>query len=182
MALTEIRTITRVRHPEEVVMASSRGVAYTFNTCHENITDIIDTIFNKTRHELPLYSKLTNMFECVSSVNNDGKEQVEYYMDKDGFLLVMMKLTGNGKLEENKLFWVLEYLSAFNLLQEQLIKDRYMDEYLANSPDRHLLIRDILQNASMQGAKKLEAALIYYSDYIPNRLYEIYRPNKKAAR
>lgn len=182
MALTEIRTVTRVRHPERVVMTSSRSVAYIFNTCHENITDIIETMFEKSRHELPVYAKLGRIFEPVSVVDNEGKEQVDYYMNKDGFLLVMMKLTGNGKLEKLNLFWVLEYLTAFNTQQEQLTKERYMDEYLANSPDSRLLVSDILQNASMQGAKKLEAALVYYADYIPDRLHEIYRPNQPKRR
>lgn len=182
MALTEIRTITRVRHPERVVMANSREMACTFKTCHENITDIIDTMFDKTRHELPLHSKLGKMFEFVDIVDSGGKEQVSYYMNKDGFVLVMMKLTGNGNLESTSLFWVLEYLAAFNTLQEQLTKERYMEDYLANSPDSRLLISDILQNASMQGAKKLEAALTYYADYIPDRLHEIYRPDKKTVK
>lgn len=179
MTLAEIRTITRVRHPERVVMASSRVVASTFNTCHENITEIIDTMFNKSRYEVALHSKLGCMFEAVSIVDKDGNEQIDYYMDKDGFLLVMMKLTGNGILEKLNLFWVVEYLIAFNVLQDQLIKERYMDEYLAGHPDTRLQIRDILQIASMKGAKNLEAALIYYSDYIPDRLHEIYRPDKK---
>lgn len=179
MALAEIRTITRVRHPERVVMTGSRNVAYVFATCHENITDIINTMFDKSRYDLPMYSKLGRMFEPVSIVDNDGNEQVEYYMNKDGFLLVMMKLTGNGNLEKLNMFWVVEYLAAFNLLQEQLIKERYMEEYQENHPDSRLLVRDILQNASMQGAKKLEAALVYYADYIPDRLHEIYRPNNK---
>ena len=182
MALAEIRTITRVRHPERVVMTSSQSIAYTFDTCHENITDIIDTMFDKTRHEVPLYSKLGFMFEPVSTVDKDGDEQEVYYMNKDGFLLVMMKLTGNGKLEKLNLFWVLEYLAAFNLLQEELIKERYMDEYLAGHPDTRLMVRDILQNASMKGVEKLEAALIYYADYIPDRLHEIYKPEKKKTR
>lgn len=179
MALTEIRNVTRVRHPERVVMTSSRRVAYTFETCHENITDIIETMFDKARYELPLYSKLGRMFEAVSIVDSDGKEEVDYYMDKDGFLLVMMKLTGNGALEKYNLFWVVEYLVAFNLLQEQLTKERYMDEYLANAPTTRLLISDILSNASMQGTKKLEAALTYYADYIPDRLHEVYNPRGK---
>ena len=113
MALTEIRNVTRVRHPERVVMASSRNVAYIFETCHENITDIIESMFDKVRHELPLYAKLGRMFDAVSIVDKDGKEQVDYYMDKDGFLLVMMKLTGNGNLEKINMFWVIEYLAAF---------------------------------------------------------------------
>jgi len=181
MALTEIRYITRVRHPEKVVMTSSKEVAYIFNTCHENITDIIDTMFEKTRHELPVYSKLGHMFEFVDTVDKGGEQQTECYMNKDGFLLVMMKLTGNGILEKLNLFWVIEYLAAFNTQQEQLIKDQYMYEYLDNAPDRRLLISDILQNASMQGPKKLEAALTYYADYIPNSLHEIYRPERKKA-
>lgn len=179
MALVEIRTITRVRHPERVVMANSRSVAYHFNTCHENITDIIDVLYDKTLHDVPTRSKLNSMFEFISIVDSDGKEREDYYMNKDGFLLVMMKLTGNGKLEDINLFWVLEYLTAFNVLQEQLTKDRYMNDYLAGHPDSRLLISDILQNASMQGTKKLEAALIYYADYIPDRLHEIYKPEKK---
>ena len=178
MALTEIRYITRNRHPEKVVMASSRGVAYVFNTCHESITDIIEAMFDKTRHEVPLHSKLGKMFETASIVDDDGKEKIEYFMNKDGFLLVMMKLTGNGILEKLNLFWVVEYLAAFNLQQDQLIKDYYLEEYYDNAPDRHLLISDILSNASMQGSKKLEAALAYYADYIPDRLNEIYRPDK----
>lgn len=179
MALTEIRNVTRVRHPERVVMASSRNVAYIFETCHENITDIIESMFDKVRHELPLYAKLGRMFDAVSIVDKDGKEQVDYYMDKDGFLLVMMKLTGNGNLEKINMFWVIEYLAAFNLQQEQIIKERYLDEYLADAPDRRLMISDILSNASMQGTARLEAALTYYADYIPNGLHEIYKPVKK---
>ena len=182
MALTEIRYITRNRHPEKVVMASSRGVASTFNTNHEAITDIIGTLFNKTRQEVPLHMKLGRMFETVSIVDNAGKKQVDYYMNKDGFLLVMMKLTGNGNLEKLNLFWVVEYLNAFNSLQEQLIKNEYKEEYYDNAPDHCLLISDILSNASMQGTKKLEAALAYFEDYIPDRLHEIYNPFKESRK
>lgn len=176
MALTEIRTITRIRHPERVVMANSRVMACVFKTHHENITDVIDTIFDKSRGEVAIHSKLGQMFEPVDVVSENGENTTDYYMNKDGFLLVMMKMACNGILESINLFWIIEYLTAFNQLQEQLIKDYYVHEYWENAPDRHMMVSDILQNASMQGAKKLEAALTYYADYIPDRLHEIYKP------
>ena len=182
MALAEIRTVTRVRHPEKIVVTSSRGVACTFETHHENITDIIENMFEKTRYDVPLLSKLSCMFEAVNIVDENGNDKVDYYMNKDGFILVMMKLTGNGILEKTNLFWVVEYLAAFNQLQENLTKEQYKYEYLENSPERRLLIMDILQNASLQGPKKLEAALTYYADYIPDRLREIYRPDSRKNR
>ena len=165
-------------HTEKMVVAGSRGVANVFDTSHDIIRDNIASLFKKTIHDISTNSALYGMYQPVEYIDQTGKEQTEYFMTKDGFLLVMMKLTGNGKLENVNLFWVLEYLAAFNKLQEKLIKEKYLDEYRAESPDTCNLVIDILENESRKGAKRLELALAYYADYIPEHTKEIYSARK----
>lgn len=180
MALTEIRNIQKYDHYEKVVTAGR--VANVFATSHEIIKEIIENMLEKKKHDVAVYTKLISMFSNSKYIDDEGNEQCEYYMTKDGFILVMMKLTGNKDLEKNNLFWVLEYINAFNILQEKIIKERYMNEYTIAHPDTRLHISQILHNASMQGAKKLEAALVYFADYIPDRLNEIYKPEVRKQR
>ena len=182
MALTEIRNFRKYDHYEKVVAAGSRGVANVFATSHEIIKEIIETMHEKKRQDIDVYTQLLSMFSTSKYIDEKGNEQHEYYMTKDGFMLVMMKLTGNKDLEKNSLFWVLEYINAFNTLQEKIIKERYINEYTISHPDTRLQISQILHNASMQGAKRLEAALVYFADYIPDRLNEIYRPEIRKKR
>lgn len=90
------------------ILASSRDVAEKFGKEHSKVRRSIQA----------LQKDVANFGEMfVQSYYEDayGRKQEEYFMDRDGFSLLVMGFTGKKALE-----WKLKYIDAFNKMEEKL--------------------------------------------------------------
>lgn len=91
------------------IRVSSRVIAMDFDKRHN---DTIRTIENLTTQNCTV----KNMF-IESTYNHKGNEYKEYFMNRDGFSLLVMGFTGQQALE-----WKLKYINAFNKMEKRLNK------------------------------------------------------------
>ena len=94
------------------VVTSSRQVADSFRKRHDNVIQSIEKII-KTEN-----SVLTTWFYKTAYTAGTGKPYTEYYMNRDGFSLLVMGFTGQKAIE-----WKIKYIQAFNQM-EQALKER----------------------------------------------------------
>ncbi len=90
------------------ILASSRDVAEKFGKRNSDVNRSIEnlTVQNCT---------VKNMFEKSTYISSRGREENEYFMDRDGFSLLVMGFTG-----KKALVWKLKYIEAFNKMEEKL--------------------------------------------------------------
>lgn len=90
------------------ILASSRDVAEKFGKRNSDVNRAIEnlTVQNCT---------VKNMFEKTTYTSSRGRKENEYFMDRDGFSLLVMGFTGKKALE-----WKLKYIDAFNKMEEKL--------------------------------------------------------------
>lgn len=108
------------------VVTSSRQVAESFNKQHKNIIRNIRGILAAENS--------ANKFFHESSYEYRGRTLVEYYMNRDGFSLLVMGFTGQKAIE-----WKIKYIEAFNRMEELLKKRENNKEYIAKIIDRFFL-------------------------------------------
>ena len=89
------------------VVVSSRDVAENFGKQHKNVLRAIDDLVAQN-------SATQNMFkEQVREYH--GQDFRYYYMNRDGFSLLVMGFTGKKALE-----WKIKYINAFNSMEKKL--------------------------------------------------------------
>lgn len=94
------------------VVTSSLQVAEVFEKQHKNVIQSIENLRAEN-------SALGNFFfESTYKTNGNNKSYKMYYMNRDGFSLLVMGFTGKKALE-----WKLKYIEAFNTMEEKLKKD-----------------------------------------------------------
>lgn len=97
------------------VVTSSRQVAEHFSKQHRNVIRAIQNLVEgvlKIEHT-------PQMFFLTSYTNEqNGQTYPEYYMNRDGFSLLVMGFTGQKAIE-----WKIKYIQAFNQM-EQALKER----------------------------------------------------------
>ncbi len=91
------------------VVVSSIQVANDFDKEHKNVLESI-------RQILAAENSAVNFFKENSYLNR-GKEYPQYFMDRDGFSLLVMSFTGEKALQ-----WKLKYIKAFNRMEKEIIK------------------------------------------------------------
>lgn len=99
--------LVEVRNNQVVV--SSRQVAKRFSKEHKNVLVSI--------REILLAEKSADKFYELSSYKYRGRELPEYYMNRDGFALLVMGFTGKIALQ-----WKVKYINAFNEMEAELLK------------------------------------------------------------
>lgn len=97
------------------VVTSSRQVAEHFGKQHRNVIRAIQNLV-----EGVLKIEHTPQMFFLTSYTNDqnGQTYPEYYMNRDGFSLLVMGFTGQKAIE-----WKIKYIQAFNQM-EQALKER----------------------------------------------------------
>ena len=104
--MNEIIKIDLVEVKNDQLVTDSRKVAESFGKEHKNviasIREILAADFSATR------------FFYETTFDNRGKEYPMYFMNRDGFSLLVMGF--NGK---NALAWKLKYIAAFNTMEER---------------------------------------------------------------
>lgn len=102
------------------IVVSSKQVAEHFGKEHKHILESI-------REILAVENSATKFFE-ESTFENRGKEYPMFFMNRDGFSLLVMGFTGKKALE-----WKLKYIQAFNQMEEQ-IKTLLAPSYQISDP------------------------------------------------
>ncbi len=89
-------------------VVSSKEIAYNFEKQHKHVLESIENI----KAQNPA---VTKMFFESSYKSGTGKNYKQYYMNRDGFSLLVMGFTGAKALE-----WKLKYIEAFNKMEETI--------------------------------------------------------------
>ena len=94
------------------VVTSSRQVAQSFNKQHRHIIRDIKNLLEG----MSKIGHTPQMFFLTSYTNEqNGQTYPEYYMNRDGFSLLVMGFTGQKAIE-----WKIKYINAFNQMEEAL--------------------------------------------------------------
>ena len=92
---------------EGKILANSREIAKNFNKEHKNVVRAIENLTAQN-------CTVKNMFIKDIFIHK-GNEYKMYWMNRDGFSLLVMGFTGEKALE-----WKLKYIEAFNKMEETL--------------------------------------------------------------
>ncbi len=112
--------VINIQNKDGVAVVSSRVVAYDFDKRHDHVLrDINNIIESNTTQNWGLL-----FIESQYKASN-GKMNKEYLLTRDGFSLLVMGFTGKEALQ-----WKLQYIEAFNKMEEQIKQQ--------NNPYAHL--------------------------------------------
>lgn len=121
--------ITGKRNEEKLVTTSIK-VAEKFEKHHK---DVLESIRNLVAE------KSAAKFFCETTYKNRGKNYPMYEMDRDGFSLLVMGFTG-----EKALNWKIEYINAFNAMENELKRIYTERQQWQIERDKGVVIRHIL--------------------------------------
>lgn len=107
---------------DKEAVTTSLKVAESFQKAHRSV---LLTIRNLTAQNYAV----GNMFAESAYINKQGREQPMFYMNRDGFSLLVMGFTGNKALQ-----FKLQYIEEFNKMEE-FIKEQ---EGLPQTPEEKL--------------------------------------------
>ncbi len=107
-----------LRNENGQIVTSSRDVAEKFGKRHTHVLDSI-----KSFEQEMSTTEFSALFKTSSYVASNGKTNVEYLMNRDGFSLLCMGFTGKKALE-----WKLKYINAFNMMEEKLKSGNYLSD------------------------------------------------------
>ena len=110
--------VINIQNKDGVAVVSSRVVAYDFDKQHHHVTQAIENLISEN-------SLLKNMFIESTYETDRGRTYKEYLLTRDGFSLLVMGFTGKEALQ-----WKLQYIEAFNKMEEQIKQQ--------NNPYAHL--------------------------------------------
>lgn len=117
---------------EEKLITTSLKVAEKFEKHHQHILEAIDklTVENST---------VAKMFILSEYKADNGHKYRMYEMDRDGFSLLVMGFNG-----EKALKWKLDYINAFNAMEEELKRIYTERQQWQIERDKGVVIRHIL--------------------------------------
>ena len=122
--------LINIENKNGVAVVSSRVVAQDFDKRHDHVLrDINNIIESNTTQNWGLL-----FIESQYKASN-GKMNKEYLLTRDGFSLLVMGFTGKEALQ-----WKLQYIEAFNRMEEQ-IKQASHNPYANLSPELQMLIK-----------------------------------------
>lgn len=128
---------------DQQALTTSLKVAKKFKKAHKNV---LQSIKNLTAEN----SAVKNMFAESTYVNGRGQEQPMYYMNRDGFTLLVMGFTGKDAMK-----FKLDYITAFNDM-EKLIRAKQQANYLPQTPEEKLALTMQVTNRLDKRVSKVE--------------------------
>ncbi|WP_283112439.1 Rha family transcriptional regulator [Lactobacillus gallinarum] len=128
---------------DQQALTTSLKAAEKFKKAHKNV---LQSIKNLTAEN----SAVKNMFAESTYVNGRGQEQPMYYMNRDGFTLLVMGFTGKDAMK-----FKLEYITAFNDM-EKLIRTKQQANYLPQTPEEKLALTMQVTNRLDKRVSKIE--------------------------
>lgn len=122
------------RGQNDQVITTSLLVAETFEKEHRNVLKSIRKLMSATN------VAVAQMFDETTYVNEQGKEQPMFFMNRDGFTLLAMGFSG-----ERALKFKVDYINAFNAMEAELKSQK------PALPDLDLKVRFIEWSAKFLG-------------------------------
>ena len=122
------------RGQNDQVITTSLLVAETFEKEHRNVLKAIRKLMSATN------VAVAQMFDETTYVNEQGKEQPMFFMNRDGFTLLAMGFSG-----ERALKFKVDYINAFNKMEAELKSQK------PALPDLDLKVRFIEWSAKFLG-------------------------------
>ena len=144
------------RGQNDQVITTSLKVAEKFKKEHRNVLKSIRKLMTAKN------VAVAKMFDEQMYVNDQGKEQPMFYMNRDGFVLLAMGFTGDRAID-----FKVEYIEAFNKMEET-IKNGLIENARKDQSDFDDKKRFIEWSASFLGvndAGKLMMARKLAADY-----------------
>lgn len=134
--------------------ANSREVAKNFNKNHKNVLRAIE-------EQIKMCSKLSqsNFFTKDTYLDNYGRKQKVYSMNRDGFSLLVMGFTGKEATE-----WKIKYIEAFNQMEEKIKKNNY--QLPTNDPMKILELTFQVQKEQNTRLNELDNDVKYLKDEV----------------
>ena len=112
------------------IVVSSRQVAENFGKLHKDVLENIRQIFAAENSAAKFFYETT--FE------NRGRQYPMYFMNRDGFSLLVMGFTGKEALQ-----WKIKYIDAFNAMEKKLNQQKQStlayDKYISLLDDKFKL-------------------------------------------
>lgn len=112
------------------IVVSSRQVAENFGKLHKDVLENIRQIFAAENSAAKFFYETT--FE------NRGRQYPMYFMNRDGFSLLVMGFTGKEALQ-----WKIKYIDAFNAMEAKLNQQKQStlayDKYISLLDDKFMI-------------------------------------------
>lgn len=155
-----------IMHDQQAVTTSLK-VAESFSKNH---ADVMRSIRNLTQQNC----RVKNMFAESTYVNRRGQEQPMYYMNRDGFSLLVMGFTGEAALQ-----FKLKYIEAFNKMDEMI-----KEQSLPQTPEEQLALTMKVANRLSTRMDKVEKDVEHIKDTAEvdeQQRYQLLQERKKQV-
>ena len=152
------------RGQNDQVITTSLLVAETFEKEHRNVLKSIRKLMSATN------VAVAQMFDETTYVNEQGKEQPMFFMNRDGFTLLAMGFSGEKALE-----FKVKYINAFNKMETELKSQQTKQLSAAESllQSVQLLVAHERQLAILEhNQKNMQGALRSLSDRVYSMQFE----------
>ncbi len=140
---------------QEVTVVSSLDVAETFEKDHKHVLEDIRRICESVST-----AEISALFYESSYTASNGKQNPMYYMNRDGFTLLVMGYTG-----ERAMKFKLAYIKQFNAM-EKLLQGKLMER------EKGIAVRQSLTKAIQQSSENDRMHGHAYSTYT-NCIYKV---------
>ena len=152
------------RGQNDQVITTSLLVAETFEKEHRNVLKSIRKLMSATN------VAVAQMFDETTYVNEQGKEQPMFFMNRDGFTLLAMGFSG-----EKALKFKVDYINAFNKMEAELKSQQTKQLSAAESllQSVQLLVAHERQLSILEhNQKNMQGALRTLSDRVYSMQFE----------
>ena len=158
--MEEIITIRR-----DQAVTTSLKVAEDFNKRHADVIRAIDNIIEKLEEVRGAERKIAlSGFSKTSYKDESGKENTVYYMNRDGFSLLVMGFTGKKALQ-----WKCKYIEAFNTM-EKILTEKQTAVWIETRQKGKLtrksetdVIKELVEYAKAQGSTHADMLYMTYT-------------------
>lgn len=140
-------------------VCTSLQVAEKFERKHKNVIKSIENLL-----EMDSAQKLAQWFSKSKYKDSSGKENPIYYMNRDGFTVLVMGFNGKKALE-----WKIKYINAFNAMEE-ILRERNTQLWIdtrQNNKEKRLKETDVIKllqdYAKEQGSTHSEKLYMVYT-------------------
>lgn len=138
-------------------VCSSLQVAEKFGKEHRNVLQNVDNLIAEN-------PAVKSMFKLSSYKADNGQSYRQFYMNRDGFSLLVMGFTGKKALD-----WKLQYIKAFNQM-EKFIREKQTQTWIETRKAGKLtrkaetdIIKNLVEYAKTQGSQHADKLYMTYS-------------------
>ena len=138
-------------------VCSSLQVAEKFGKEHRNVLQNVDNLLAEN-------PAVKSMFKLSSYKADNGQSYRQFYMNRDGFSLLVMGFTGKKALD-----WKLQYIKAFNQM-EKFIREKQTQTWIETRKAGKLtrkaetdIIKNLVEYAKTQGSQHADKLYMTYS-------------------